>query len=326
MTQKVYLKKLGTYLNLIPFLNGVMNMFVRLIFTFFFLSLSLFADAKENKILYPLEKELIDVVIVTHPKDQVTLDLCIDGIKKNCKNVGRVIIVSSQNLTPKAEWYDESLFPFTKKDIADAVIRNDPKLIKDFARENGRLSGWYYQQCLKLYAPFVIPNISSNVLIIDSDTIFLNPVKFLNKSNGGLFCFNNKGEAKNAYFGHAERLVPGYKRIYPNVYSVCHHMLFQRPILADLFQTVESHHGLPFWKAFCNCVDAKARRRGASEYEIYFNFALRHTDQVELRELKWTNCGDITKRDDFRLKKYHYVSFHTYLAKDQRNKPEGGNH
>ena len=40
--------------------------------------------------------------------------------------------------------------------------------------------GWYYQQLLKQYAPFVIPKISSNVLILEPDTIFLKQVTFMN--------------------------------------------------------------------------------------------------------------------------------------------------
>lgn len=286
-------------------------MFLRLLFSFFFLSIQLFAHAKAHKTMYPLMDDPIDVVICTHPKDKATLEGCIDGIRANCDQVRRVVVVSSIKLTDKAEWFDENKFPFSKDDVADAIVRGDKKKKKEFFRTH-RGQGWYYQQLLKLYSSFVIPNLSSNVLIIDSDTIFLNPVTFLNSSMGALFCVNEEDAAKPAYFAHAKRLVPGYKRVFPDVYSVCHHMLFQKPILEDLFRIVEDYHKTEFWVAFCTSVDLKANR-GASEFEIYYNFALTHTNQVELRELKWTNCGNLMRKNEFQRKGFHFVSFHTYL-------------
>ena len=201
----------------------------RLFFILLFLGSHLFAHA-QNETHYSLNDDLIDVVIVTHPKDKVTLDYCIDGIRENCSKVRRVIVVSSEKLTDKAEWFDENQFPFDKEDIALTIARGDKKKAKDFFRNKHRSPGWYFQQLLKIYSSFIIPNISSNVLILDSDTIFMNPVEFLNSDNGGLFCVSRE-EAKSAYFKHAQKLVPGYKRIYSGVYSVCHHMLFQKPIL-----------------------------------------------------------------------------------------------
>lgn len=301
-------------------------MTLRLLISFFFLILTVFGEANEKKIVYDLRDDPIDVVIVTHPKDTATLDECIKGIKENCKNIRRIIVVSSKKLSKKAEWFDEGLFPFTKEEIAMAVVKDNKKMRESFFRRQHRSPGWYYQQCLKLYASFVIPKISSNVLILDSDTIFLNPVELLNESFGGLFCFNNKKEARPSYFIHAKRLVPGYKRVHSNIYSVCHHMLFQKAILKDLFLSVETYHEMPFWKAFCNCVDLKANK-GASEFEIYFNFAITHTSQVEMRELKWTNCGDLSQKESLKENGYHFVSFHTYLRRKNTNTMlKGGTH
>ncbi len=87
------------------------------------------------------------------------------------------------------------------------------------------------------------------------------------------------------YFEHAKRLVPHFERAYPELYSVCHHMLFQKAILDDLFEKVEKYHKQPFWEAFCSCVDI--RLGGASEYIIYFCFAFSGSNQFELRPLKW---------------------------------------
>lgn len=276
--------------------------------------LNLFAHADEwisKKIQYSLIDEPIDVVIVSHPKDKEVIPRCIKGVRKYCKNVRRVIVVSTEKLTDEAEWFDEKLFPFSYKEVELAVGGGTQKKADKFFGQHNRGPGWYLQQLLKLYSAFVIPDISSNVLIVDADVVFLKPVKFMNKSLGGLFCVSQI-EPKKLYIQHAERLVPSYKRILPQYYSVCHHMLFQRPILEDLFQQVEDYHQKPFWKAFCNCVKFHRKKNG-SEYEIYFNFALRHTDQVEIRELKWINSGDFSLKKKFKREGYDFVAFQSYL-------------
>lgn len=264
-----------------------------------------------KKIHYQLADDPIDVVIVSHPKDQETLDLAIEGIKENCNNIGRVIVVSSVKLSDKCEWFDEKDFPFSLQDVIKAIGKGDQAKSEKYFETHYRPPGWYLQQLLKLYAPFVIPGISSNVLVLDADAIFMNPVEFLNDSFGGLFCYSTL-RAKNRYLDHAARVLPGYKRVYPKVYSVCHHMLFQQAILKDLFDTVEQHHGTTFWNAFCQCVDIDGSG-GASEYEIYYNFALRRTDQVQLRKLKWKNSSSVEQRDQFKRKGYHFVAFHSYM-------------
>ncbi len=272
------------------------------------LNLFLYAD---EKIHYALTDEPRDAIIVAHPKDKAIISYCIKGIKKYCSHVRRVIIVSTEKLSDKAEWFDEKLFPFSIKDVELAVGKGSQEKADKFFSQHNRGPGWYLQQLLKLYSAFVIPGISSNVLIVDADVVFLNPVEFQNKSLGGLFCVSQI-EAKELYIKHAERLVPGYERILPQYYSVCHHMLFQKPILDDLFETVEKYHHKPFWKAFCSCVRFD-RKKGASEYEIYYNFALRHTDQVGIRELKWINSGDLRLIKKFKHDGYDFAAFQSYL-------------
>lgn len=270
-----------------------------------------FAVSRPQEIQYALTDNPIDVVIVSHPKDKVTLNFCIEGIRKNCAKIGRVIVVSSEKLSDEAEWFDEANFPFSKQDIAMEIGRGNEAIMKKFFEHHQR-SGWYYQQLLKLYSAFCIPDISNNILVVDADTIFLNPVEFLNDSFGGLFCIGHSKTRQN-YLDHAKRLLPKYTRGLSPHYSICHHMLFQKPILEKLFEEVAQKHQVPFWQAFCQCIDLK--EGGASEYEIYSDFALSTTNQVGLRPLKWRNDSKFVKRNEFQKKGYHFVSFHTYLRK-----------
>ncbi len=243
---------------------------------------------------------VIDVIIPCVEKDLLTLDLCIEGIRQNGVEVRRVIVISDRRLTDQAEWFDEKKFPFSLKDVAGYLNVSTSK------------AGWYFQQLIKLYASYVVPDLSSNVLCLDADTIFLNPVKFFWDSGAPLY--NVATEYHQPYFDHMERLLPGLKRMFPRCSGISHHMLFQRYVLDRLFQRVEERHRLEFWQAFCRCVAPNETAGcGASEYEIYFNFLFSMTKEAHrLRKLKWANIKSLENLSYYKAERYHYVSCHAY--------------
>lgn len=262
-----------------------------------------------GKLKYKFRKDPIDVVIPCSKKDLSTLDLCIESIKNNVKDLRRVIVVSAERYTQNAEWFDESVFPFNKYDIGYQIFNENAEGASWFISKCYR-AGWIYQQLLKFYAPFVIPGISTNVLIVDSDAIFYQPVQFTDNFGAGLY--NPGTENHSAYFSHMERLLPGLKRVYPEHSGISHHMLFQSSVLKDLFAQVESYHKLPFWQALCRCIDKNELFLSClSEYEIYFNFVFSRTDQVKIRPLKWMNADDFSSsaREEHRNLNFDYVSY-----------------
>ncbi len=261
---------------------------------------------------YSLPYEPIDVIIPCTEKDLPTLHHCIEGIKKYGKNVRRVIVISPEPFTEKAEWFDENNYPFNKFDIALQIF-GDEKKANELASKPSRL-GWIFQQFIKLYAPFVIPDISSNVLVLDADTIFLRPIEFLGPLGEGLY--NTGTERHPPYFVHMSKLIPGFTRVFPDFSGISHHMLFQKSVLEDLLNTIESIHHIDAWKALCNCIDIKHFHRSSlSEYEIYFNFVFAKTDQVKIRLLKWKNISEIDQIPICQKEGYHFVSCHDYLRK-----------
>ncbi len=281
---------------------------VALVLSSFFVPVEMEAS-KQKK--YAFKNDPIDVVIPSTAKDVAILNHCIDGIKKNCKNVRRVIVVSKERLTYNAEWFPEASYPFTKIDVGIALFTGNVEKGKAFTA-TAYWGGWYYQQLLKFYAPYVIPGISSNVLVLDSDTIFLRPVTFLNRHKAGNY--NPGTEYVSSYFVHAARLVKGLKKLYKEHSGISHHMLFQRPVLDDLFQTVEKEHKKPFWVAFCNSVQLdNPCTQGASEYEIYFNFLFSRTKKATIRKLTWQNVSSIEALEEFRQRGYDYVSCHSWM-------------
>ncbi len=252
----------------------------------------------------------IDVVIPCHSKDCETLELCIQGIKENVHDLRRVIVVSDVKLSNNAEWFCEDNYPFSLKDIKTRFCKIDKGYKKDIKKTSR--AGWYFQQLLKLYAPFVIPGVSENVLVVDADTVFLKPVSFINENGTALY--NVGDEYFEFYFEHARTLLPSLRKLFPQYSGITHHMLFQKNVLKDLFAEVEQLHQKPFWMAFCDCVKEKyLAYSGASEYEIYFNYIFLNRYNVQIRKLRMKNLGDLNKIPYFKKHNYDYVSCHTYM-------------
>lgn len=264
-----------------------------------------------EKVVYQFCHEPIDVVIVAHEKDRRTLDLAIDGITKYIEH-RTIQVVSEKQLTDKALWFDEAQFPFTKESIAFEIFQDEQKA-QDFLNSPITRIGWIFQQLCKLYALFVIPDISQNVLVVDADTIFLRQVSFQTENSAPLFSVAT--EHHKPYFEHMARLIPGLHRVDQARSGVAHHMLFQKVIMQDLFEMIQSLHNIEPWKAICRCIDSEQLYGSCmSEYEIYFNFACMRTDQLVFRQLNWSNMAfrnfvcTAMNQDE-----YHYVSCHNYL-------------
>src|SRR5690349_12611233 len=86
---------------------------------FFITSLFILFSSKIHA--FSFSNSPIDVVIPCVEEDLLSLDLCINGIRENGKNVRRIIVVSRIPLTDKAEWFNESNYPFSIGDVAAAL-------------------------------------------------------------------------------------------------------------------------------------------------------------------------------------------------------------
>lgn len=264
-----------------------------------------------EKTFYQFSKEPIDVVIVAHEKDLATLPLVIDGVCNNIKH-RHIFVVSEKKLTDKAVWVDEKVFPFSKEAIAQEIFKDEAKAQAFLQHPKTRI-GWIFQQLCKLYALFVIPNISDNILVLDADTIFLRPVTFQKKD--GRPKFTVATEYHKPYFAFIARLIPGLSKVHKDRSGIAHHMLFQKPIMADLFETISLIHRQEPWKALCHSIDVNEIYGSClSEYELYFNFACTRTDQVHIRDLRWANMSLRSFLGyDYRQAKMHYIACHNYL-------------
>jgi hypothetical protein len=190
----------------------------------------------------------------------------------------------------------------TNIQIDDCIIINEEvfpfkTFIKEyFAKHSGKSNrnGWYFQQLIKLYAGKVIENILENYLVIDADVFFLKPTHFI---QNGMPIFSVGDEYHIPYFAHMKRLHQKFEKVYAKS-GICHHMMFNKNYIDELFKMVEDTHQKPFWQVFIlsvlehlNYPDSTVES-GASEYELYFNYMIKnHRDKIILRNLTWKNIG-----------------------------------
>lgn len=253
-------------------------------------------------------KPVLDVVIPAHHKDLPTLNHAISAIKKHARpKVRRVIVVSKEKYTDQASFFDEAQFPFSIADVKKIVGGN---------------VGWYFQQLLKLYAPLVIPGISPNVLILDSDTVFFRKTDFFSKVGLPLYNLSKDKDIINNPFyqqslDHIKRILPelaprlvgGLERIS----AVCHHMVFQRKVIEDLFKRIESH-GSKSEPAYEIFLKQAVKAGSACEYNLYFYFLnCFYPNQFAIRNLNYKNTKDFNLWKYQLRWKYHYCSFHSYM-------------
>ena len=230
---------------------------------------------------------MIDAVIPAHEKDIDTLELCIDSIRKNVKNIRRIIVVSKKRLTKKAEFYCEDKFPFSFNDVGNIVGFHS----KTFN---------YYGGLIQTTAASVIPDLERDVLICDADTIFLKETEFVTSDDIALYNVSYDIPShvnSHPYLEHMEKLIPGLVK-QTKFSGICHHILVQKDILEEMFNKVESDHKMPFWKADISVTLQDYKSLGPkpphesspllfTTYELYFNYVMKyHKDRVKIRPQK----------------------------------------
>lgn len=242
-----------------------------------------------------MEKEF-DIVIPIGPNDEKLIDLHLQLSKTNIIGYRNIYLIC-YDPTIKVDGcitINENIFPFT---------------IKTVEKIHGKLSrnGWYLQQLLKLYAGIVIDSILDKYLVIDADTLFLKPTKFIENDK----CLYNYGrEFHLPYFIHMRKLNNNFTRIYEDKSGICHHMIFETKYVKEIINIIEQEHNDLFYNVFLNNVTDKTGS-GASEYEIYFNYIMKyHQNDIIIRPLNWENTNTLHNINNSNL---DYVSYHWYM-------------
>ncbi len=240
-----------------------------------------------------LHNNQFDIVIPVGPNDISIIENQITYTKKNIIDYRNIYIIHCDPtiIIDGCITIPESIFPFSIQTVAEYHGKMDR-------------NGWYLQQLLKLYAGFVIPDILSKYLVIDSDTFFLKPTRFI---KDGKCLYNYGNQYHMPYFTHMKKLNNTLTK-QKNVSGICHHMMFETKYVKEIIDLVEETHNDSFYRIFLKHV-INTSHAGASEYEIYFNYILqKHLTDITIRPLKWKDTNTLTDVTDT----YDYISYHWY--------------
>lgn len=248
-------------------------------------------------------KQAFDVVVPVGPDDVDFIRRHVQYIRENVLGFRNIYLISYDDTiqVPGCITISESIFPFSKKDCAFPPVYIGNKLCNR--------NGWYLQQLLKLYSTFVIPGILENILIIDADTVFLQPTHFFENDT---FYYGYSSENHVPYFKHAAKLHPSFTKTDAEKSGIVHYMVFQRKYLKKIMDMVEKRHDKPFWRVFLDEVDIM-EGSGASEYELYFHYMLKtFPNKIELRNL---TSVSVSSYDAIPRQHCDVVSCHAYKRK-----------
>jgi len=245
----------------------------------------------------------IDVVIPTCLKDIDTLKYAIKGARDNISNIRNIYIIAKNTLKNEIcgeIFIDEENFPFSIQDVAEYVFGE-----RNYPGNHGRSQGWWFQQLIKLYAFKVIKGISTNIMIIDSETIFYNKYTPIH-NNMAYYAVSN--EINKEYRKHMKLLINEIN-IKENISGICHQMLFQAHILNNIFDRVELKYNTPLWKMML-LITKHNNRLSYSEYDMYFNFILSfHKNTVTItNKIKWDISTIIPEKSD-----YTFLTAHAHI-------------
>lgn len=264
------------------------------------LSNNLYVD-KENTLKNIIEENLFDIIIPIGINDFDCIQKQIIYTKKNIIGYRNIylICVDKNIIIDGCITIDEKIFPFSSN-----YIKEQYGIIER--------TGWVLQQLLKLYSVFIIPNILDKYLVIDCDTFFLKPVTFIENN---CCLYNYSDEYHHEYFQHINKLHPSLKRFDKNMSGICHHMIFEKKYIYELFNLIEKYHDKNFYNIFLENINISDLNTPlCSEYELYFNYMLIHNNnRLKIRNLNWKNVNSEEFFININEKKYDYISYHHYL-------------
>lgn len=220
-------------------------------------------DLRTNTLPYESATSL-DVIIPVHIKDIKTLPRCIEGVRLNLRHPIASITLVSQSSNEieqiakslQLDWIDEKEILNTRKSYYDPVNR-------DF-----ELSGWLYQQMLKLSVDAI--GTEEHKLVLDADNVFIRPQALIKDEKIYQPISRN-------YHG---KYFEAYTRILDedpinHTSYISHFMVFKVPHLVHLRKKIESTSGTNWLDAIYGSLDL-TQPSCFSEFELYSHYVQRH--------------------------------------------------
>lgn len=238
-------------------------------------------------------KPCLDAVIPYHEADE-SMFVRNGGLvaaKRHLKDVRNIYVVSVSNRTYEhlldegTRWYSEAHIPFYTQML------------------EGKISGWKYQQALKLWSVQHIPGICNNVLILDSDVLWIRDfeiiVPILADSSGVCttpkFKYNIATAASGAwesdiqsaaYHTFVEYLTGLPKMNANSLTAINHWQVMQRDVLEALTKSLLARTNYTIEEAIMGY--GSPNQYDMTEYEAYFSFiSYFYSERVETVSLPY---------------------------------------
>lgn len=225
---------------------------------------------------------------------------------------------------------EDSLLPFSA--VHETVREEMTDILSGRELPRG-ITGWYYQQFLKLSYAYICEN--EYYLIWDGDTFPCRTFSMFTeqRSQAATPYLDVKREEHAEYFSTMEKLIPGMTKVIGPSF-ISEHMLFSKALVLELLHKIESNEeikGKTFWEKIIHAVGGeKMQSSSFSEYETYGTYvAINHPEAYKIREWHSFRLGgeffdpDTISDRDYRWlgKDFNAISFEKdqFVREDHRN-------
>jgi hypothetical protein len=214
--------------------------------------------------------DTIDIVIPTIGKDLPVFRLYIAHLRANLTHtIGNIYVVSSAHEEALQAYCQEQGLVF----IDETTVLGYGKDHISYQVHGHNRSGWLFQQLLKLSGDTFVT--STKYIIIDSDTLIVRPLSFMESGRGVFFESNEWNEP---YFIAVESLF-GFRAPHP-LSLTSHMMIFDVARLQEMKAAIEARHQVRWDEAYITCCD-KTNPSGISDYETYAQWMIQtHPNEV----------------------------------------------
>lgn len=256
--------------------------------------------------------EKYDVLILTTPSDFLR-------VKKHYKRllqylpVKRLIMLGSKTvkeLMENEEWEEEVIFLDEDKLIPFEEVNNIMKKRLGTEDVPRGITGWYYQQFLKMAYATICDDVY--YMAWDGDTVPCKKIEMIDPITEKPF-LDIKREYHEEYFITLEKLIPGMKKCIEQSF-ISEHMLFSSEIMTDLIKTIEQNaenENQSFYERILSVIDLdKLTDNSFSEFETYGTFvAFTRTDTYRLRRwYSFRHCGDFFDPDTITEEDFEWLA------------------
>lgn len=241
------------------------------------------------------------------------------------KNLGAdkiIIIASNESILSIKELLGEKLnVEYIDEDILyEGMTYNTIKsLLYDICRDS-KLTGWYFQQFLKMAYAYIC--IDDYYLAFDADTIPLHHISYFVNDKPQ---FIIKSEYNKPYFDTMNRLFDGrVKRMDKSESYIAENMMFQKRIMIEIIESINGNvnlKGATFFEKILRAIDKKVvMNTGYSEFETYGNYVMtyypRTYEKIKIRSQRYGSFlfGMHPTREqlEWASKNYDTISFESH--------------